>query len=166
MRTFATPRGDVWFTRSTPQDRSISGWSWFVTGGIVRTVLLGHCGRFAASSQKRERTQGKQHHREQPGHYHGGSDRGAQYAQLHPDPVAATMKGSEVACNRAAAREPLSPTIGLNTGTSASAAPPERSARTSSCIPLVMKKNGIKTPKPTAWSFVWKPVCVIISSRS
>src|SRR5215208_1839309 len=32
------------------------------------------------------RTQGKQHHREQPGHYHGGSDRGAQYAQLHPDP--------------------------------------------------------------------------------
>src|SRR5215204_2260654 len=54
MRTFATPRGDVWFTRSTPQDRSISGWSWFVTGGIVRTVLLGHCGRFAASSQKRE----------------------------------------------------------------------------------------------------------------
>src|SRR5215216_2918111 len=86
MRTFATPRGDVWFTRSTPQDRPISGWSWFVTGGIVRTVLLGHCGRFAASSQKRERTQGKQHHREQPGHYHGGSDRGTQYAQLHPDP--------------------------------------------------------------------------------
>src|SRR5215203_2453316 len=101
MRTFATPRGDVWFTRSTPQDWSISGWSWFVTGGIVRTVLLGHCGRFAASSQKRERTQGKQHHREQPGHYHGGSDRGAQYAQLHPDPVAATMKGSEGGCQGA-----------------------------------------------------------------
>ena len=59
-----------------------------------------------------------------------------------PIPVAATMKGSEVACNRAAAREPLSPTIGLyraadsprassrarrNTGTSASAAGEERS---------------------------------------
>ena len=24
----------------------------------------------------------------------------------------------------------------------------------------------MNTPKPTAWSFVWKPVCVIISSRS
>jgi hypothetical protein len=32
-----------------PQDRFISSWPWPVTAGIVSTVLLGHCGRFAAS---------------------------------------------------------------------------------------------------------------------
>src|ERR671912_1048870 len=73
--------------KSMPQDRFISSWLWFVTAVvIVRIVLLAHGGRFATCSQKRERDQGEQHHREQPGHYHGGSDRGAQYAQLHPDP--------------------------------------------------------------------------------
>src|SRR5918993_183734 len=73
--------------KSMPQDRFISSWLWFVTAVvIVRIVLLAHGGRFATCSQKRERDQGEQRHREQPGHYHGGSDRGAQYAQLHPDP--------------------------------------------------------------------------------
>ena len=147
--------------KSTLQDRSISGWSWFVTGGIVRTGLLGHCGRFAASSQKRERTQ-KQHHRESsPATTMAAPIAGLSMPSSIPIPVAATMKGSEVACKGGCQGTPLPyhrPVQGgrqpageqqgkENTGTSASAAPPERSAPTSSCIPLVMKKNGMKTPK-------------------
>ena len=40
--------------KPTPQDRFISSWPWFVTG-IVKTVSLGDCARFSATSQKRQR---------------------------------------------------------------------------------------------------------------
>ena len=51
-------------------------------------------------------------------------------------------------------------------GTRAAVEPPWKRLATSSLIPVETKKNGMKTPKPTAWSFAWKNACVIPRSRS
>ena len=41
--------------------------------------------------------------------------------------------------------------------------PPWKRLATSSLIPVETKKNGMKTPKPTASSFAWKNACVMPS---
>src|SRR5436190_1241916 len=53
-----------------------------------------------------------------------------------------------------------------NSGTRMSADVEWNRLATSSLIPVATKKNGMKTPKPTASSFLWKNACVIPSSRS
>src|SRR3712207_2937501 len=54
--------------------------------GLIKALSLAGYGLFFFRPKQGKGTEWEQHHRQQPGHHHGGTNRGAQYAQFHPDP--------------------------------------------------------------------------------